>query len=191
MAMKVRPRTHRAFGKRSRSKARDLTIAMQKEGFDLKLLPRRSQSVSQGRLPGIDTAPTGGHARSGIHRPFWVNPAKVIPREPFGPVPPAKPNVLGTRAEKPKRTTKGAKAVPEGIRLKRAPYSDKNLAYEYTNFQPYKKDGWIVSVRGEYLGTIQKTAKKGLVPDVRTGPNDPRVTNAVSLLDEYYAAGGK
>jgi hypothetical protein len=84
-----------------------------------------------------------------------------------------------------------AEGIP--LRLKPAPYSETNLTDgNFLELQP-SRGGWIVSHQGEFFGSIKK--KKGGWDTsgimYNSGARAAKVADATSMLDEYYAAGGK
>jgi hypothetical protein len=77
------------------------------------------------------------------------------------------------------------------IRLRPAPYSEKNLTDgNFLNLQPYK-GGWIVSFQGEHLGSVKRSKKGWATSGYPSGARAAKVDEAMSMLDEYYAAGGR
>ena len=196
MRRKFRPRKHFAFGRKKRAAARDWAIDAQKKGFYADALPRREQNVQQASLPGVSLA-RSARVRSWTSKNIFVPAEKVVSykaihRKTDYPVKRPSPFEPKAKAAKPraaKKTT--ASSVPEGIRLRRAPYSTKNLTDgDYLNLQPHK-GGRIVTYRGEYLGDVRRS-KKGVWKTNASNSSAPgKLGLARDLLDEYYAAGGK
>ena len=90
-----------------------------------------------------------------------------------------------------KRTIRELLAEGTSLRLRPAPYSEKNLTDgNFLNLHPYK-GGWIVSFQGENLGSIKRLKGGWDTSGVHMYGNRPeKIREATSMLDEYYAAGG-
>jgi hypothetical protein len=188
-ALRVRPRSSsRNFTLRQKTRAKKLLQEAKEYGSErgefmpnrkFQKGPSRSKTPWQPAFPGFDTKPRKPYTGGTIH-------AMRILKSSAPDVIQLSPKKVSSAPVKKAGSVVG---VPEGIKLKRQPYSDKSLTNgDYLTFQPYK-GGWLVSDHGESLGSV-KRSKKGVW--TRTGyGRDAKVREAQDLLDEYYAAGGK
>ena len=199
MKVRIRPRTHGRLTTRAREAVKKLFNEARDLGRHLpefhasrspRPLPRRSSKVAEYLLPGIDVRPQKAYTGRPLSRMVvgsLISPNRVIDVGTH-----RKPEKASKESKGKKLTIQELQAKGVKLGLKPAPYSEKSLTDgDHLNLQPFK-GGWIVTYRGEHFGST-KRGKHGWDRGRfdYSGYKKEGFDKAESLLDEYYAAGGK